>query len=137
MQNPLLAVRQLGQSIWYDNIRRSLITSGDLRAMVKDDGLCGVTSNPAIFEKALNGSADYEQPLRALVEAGAPSALEIYERLAVQDIQMAADVLAAAYRDTDGVDGSSAWRSRRIWRTTRRRRSTRRAGCSPKWRGPT
>lgn len=105
MRNPLLAVRQLGQSIWYDNIRRSLITSGDLRAMVEDDGLCGVTSNPAIFEKALSGSADYEQPLRALVEAGAPSALDIYERLAVQDIQMAADVLAPVYRDTDGVDG--------------------------------
>lgn len=105
MQNPLLAVRQLGQSIWYDNIQRSLITSGDLRAMVEDDGLCGVTSNPAIFEKALNGSADYEQPLRALVEAGAPSALDIYERLAMQDIQMAADVLAPVYRDTDGVDG--------------------------------
>lgn len=105
MQNPLLAVRNLGQSIWYDNIRRSLITSGDLRAMVQDDGLCGVTSNPAIFEKALSGSADYEQPLRALVEAGAPSALDIYERLAVQDIQMAANVLAPVYRDTDGVDG--------------------------------
>lgn len=105
MQNPLLAVRNLGQSIWYDNIRRSLITSGDLRAMVEDDGLCGVTSNPAIFEKALSGSADYEQPLRALVEAGAPSALDIYERLAVQDIRMAADVLAPVYRDTDGLDG--------------------------------
>ena len=105
MQNPLLAVRDLGQSIWYDNIRRSLITSGDLRAMVEDDGLCGVTSNPAIFEKALSGSTDYEQSLLALVEAGAPSALDIYERLAVQDIQMAADVLAPVYRDTDGVDG--------------------------------
>lgn len=105
MQNPFLAVRQLGQSIWYDNIRRRLITSGDLRAMVEHDGLCGVTSNPAIFEKALTGSADYDPLLRALVEGGVGSALDVYECLAVQDIQMAADELSPVYRDTDGRDG--------------------------------
>ena len=94
MENPLVAVQQLGQSIWYDNIHRSLITSGDLQAMVDHDGLLGMTSNPAIFEKALTGSSDYDQPMQALVEQGVGSAIDVYERLAIQDIRMAADVLA-------------------------------------------
>ena len=105
MENPLVAVQQLGQSIWYDNIQRSLITSGDLRAMVEHDGLLGMTSNPAIFEKALTGSADYDQPMQALVEQGVGSALDVYERLAIQDIRLAADVLFEVYRKTEGKDG--------------------------------
>ena len=105
MENPLVAVRKFGQSIWYDNIRRSLITSGDLKAMVDHDGLLGMTSNPAIFEKALTGSDDYDQPMRALVEQGVGSALDMYERLAIQDIQMAADVLSDVYQKTDSKDG--------------------------------
>ena len=105
MENPLVAVQKFGQSIWYDNIRRSLITSGDLKAMVDRDGLLGMTSNPAIFEKALTGSADYDQPMKALVEQGVGSALDVYERLAIQDIQMAADVLFDVYQKTDGKDG--------------------------------
>ena len=105
MENPLVAVRKFGQSIWYDNIRRSLITSGDLKAMVDRDGLLGMTSNPAIFEKALTGSADYDQPMRALVEQGVGSALDVYERLAIQDIQLAADVLSDVYQKTDSKDG--------------------------------
>ena len=105
MENPLLQVHQLGQSIWYDNIRRSLITSGDLQALVERDGICGVTSNPAIFEKALSSSEDYDLPLKALVEQGVGTAQDIYERLAIQDIQMAADVLAPVYEKTQGLDG--------------------------------
>ena len=105
MENPLVAVQQLGQSIWYDNIQRSLITSGDLQAMVEHDGLLGMTSNPAIFEKALTGSADYDQPMQALVEQGVGSALDVYERLAIQDIRLAADVLFEVYRKTEGKDG--------------------------------
>ena len=105
MENPLVAVRQLGQSIWYDNIQRSLITSGDLQAMVEHDGLLGMTSNPAIFEKALTGSADYDQPMQALVEQGVGSAIDVYERLAIQDIRLAADVLFEVYRKTEGKDG--------------------------------
>ena len=105
MENPLVAVQQWGQSIWYDNIHRSLITSGDLQALVEQDGLLGITSNPAIFEKALTGSADYDQPMQALVEQGVGSALDVYERLAIQDIRMAADVLRAVYRKTEGKDG--------------------------------
>ena len=105
MENPLVAVQQLGQSIWYDNIHRSLITSGDLQAMVDHDGLLGMTSNPAIFEKALTGSADYDQPMQALVEQGVGAAIDVYERLAIQDIRLAADVLSEVYRKTDGKDG--------------------------------
>ncbi len=105
MENPLVAVQQLGQSIWYDNIQRSLITSGDLRAMVEHDGLLGMTSNPAIFEKALTGSSDYDQPMQALVEQGVGSAIDVYERLAIQDIRLAADVLFEVYRKTEGKDG--------------------------------
>ena len=105
MENPLLQVHKLGQSIWYDNIRRSLITSGDLQTLVDQDGVCGVTSNPAIFEKALSSSEDYDQPMRALVEQGVGTAKDIYERLAIQDIQMAADVLAPVYHKTNRLDG--------------------------------
>lgn len=105
MENPLLQVHRLGQSLWYDNIRRSLMTSGDLQALVERDGICGVTSNPAIFEKALSSGKDYDLPLKALVEQGVGTAQDIYERLAIQDIQLAADVLAPVYEKTQGVDG--------------------------------
>src|SRR5262245_39759817 len=105
MANPLLEVQKYGQSIWYDNIRRGLITSGELAGLVERDGLLGVTSNPAIFEKAIAGSGDYDQALKALVADGVETAQEIYERLAVGDIQLAADVLYPFYIRTRGRDG--------------------------------
>src|SRR5262245_19616651 len=73
--------------------------------MVERDGLLGVTSNPAIFEKALAGSVDYDQALKALVEQGAGNAKDIYERLAIEDIQLATDVLSPVYVRTSGRDG--------------------------------
>ena len=66
MANPLVDIQQYGQSLWYDNIRRSLITSGELQKLIDDDGLLGVTSNPAIFEKAIGGSTDYTEALQSL-----------------------------------------------------------------------
>jgi transaldolase/glucose-6-phosphate isomerase len=105
MANPLLEVQRLGQSIWYDNIRRGLITSGELQSMVDKDGLRGVTSNPAIFEKAIAGSTDYDPALKALVSQGVGTSQDLYERLAVEDIQLAADVLYPVYLRTHGVDG--------------------------------
>jgi transaldolase/glucose-6-phosphate isomerase len=105
MDNPLVALQQFGQSVWYDNIRRGLITSGELQALIEHDGLLGVTSNPAIFEKALAGSVDYDQAMRALVEQGVGNAQDIYEHLAIQDIQLAADVLYPVYRRTNRRDG--------------------------------
>lgn len=105
MPNPITEVAKLGQSIWYDNIRRGLITSGELARMVNDDGLLGVTSNPAIFTAAITGSPDYDQAIKALVAQGVGTANEIYEKLAVEDISLACDVLYPVYARTKGVDG--------------------------------
>jgi transaldolase/glucose-6-phosphate isomerase len=93
----------LGQAIWFDYIRRLFITSGDLQALI-DEGLRGVTSNPAIFEKAIAGSTDYDQDLHRLVDEGR-SVGEIYEALALDDIQRAADLLRPVYDRTGGADG--------------------------------
>jgi len=105
MGNPLIEVQKHGQSIWYDNISRGLVLSGGLHRMVQEDGLLGVTSNPAIFEKAMAGSDDYLPATRALVAQGLDDPLDLFERLAIQDIQMAADVLHPTYRATDKRDG--------------------------------
>jgi transaldolase len=95
---------KLGQSIWYDNIERKLITSGELRRLIDEDDLRGVTSNPAIFEKAISGSDLYEDQIRELIEQGAGAA-DIYEALAIRDIQSAADELRRVYDRTDKLDG--------------------------------
>jgi transaldolase/glucose-6-phosphate isomerase len=94
---------RLGQSIWLDYIRRSLITSGELGALI-DKGVRGVTSNPTIFEKAIVGSSDYDRELQELVNEG-KSVDEIYEALALDDIVRAADVMRSVYEQTNGADG--------------------------------
>ena len=94
---------QQGQSVWIDYIRRQFIQDGGLQAAV-DEGVRGVTSNPAIFEKAIAGSDDYDAQMQTLVADG-KSVEEIYEALAVQDIQDAADILRPVYDESDGVDG--------------------------------
>jgi transaldolase/glucose-6-phosphate isomerase len=94
---------ELGQSIWYDNIRRALLDHGDLQALV-EAGVTGVTSNPSIFEKAIAGSADYDEALDEMVPKGRSEA-ELYEALVIEDIQRAADILRPVYDETDGVDG--------------------------------
>jgi len=94
---------QLGQSVWLDYMRRSLITSGQLQALI-DLGLSGITSNPTIFEKAIAGSTDYDDDLTRLVEAG-KSPPQIYEALALDDIARAADLLRPAFERTAGADG--------------------------------
>jgi transaldolase len=102
--NPLVELTRLGQSIWYDNIERKLIQSGELRRLIEEDGLRGVTSNPAIFEKAISGSDLYKDQLEELARQG-KTAVEIYEALAISDIQSAADVLRPVYDKTGGADG--------------------------------
>ena len=94
---------QLGQSIWYDYIRRSFITSGEFEALI-DKGLRGITSNPSIFEKAIAGSADYDDDLRRLVNVET-SVEKIYEVLVLKDISLAADLLRPVYDKTNGLDG--------------------------------
>jgi transaldolase len=102
--NPLVELTNLGQSVWYDNIERKLVTSGELRRLIEEDSLGGVTSNPAIFEKAISGSDLYHDQLSELTGEG-KNAHDIYEALAVRDIQMAADELATVYERTGGADG--------------------------------
>jgi transaldolase/glucose-6-phosphate isomerase len=94
---------ELGQAIWLDYIRRSLITTGGLKDRV-EQGLRGLTSNPSIFEKAIAGSDDYDDQLRRL-SAATNSPEEMYEALAIEDIQMAADTLRPVYDETGGLDG--------------------------------
>ena len=104
LENRLRALEVFGQSVWLDYIRRSLITSGELRRLIDEDGLRGVTSNPAIFEKAVAGSSDYKEILEA-PEARALDAKTLYEKLAVRDIQDAADALRPVYEETLKRDG--------------------------------
>lgn len=102
--NPLLKLESFGQSIWLDYLRRGLITSGELKQLIDEDGLSGVTSNPSIFEKAIAGSHDYDEAMSALALAG-KSVDEIYEALTVEDIQQAADLLRPVYDRLNGRDG--------------------------------
>ena len=106
MMNPLKSLHGFGQSVWLDYIRRSLITSGELERLVRDDGLRGVTSNPAIFEKAIAGSSDYTAALAAARKVD-PQAkpMALYEGLAIEDIQNAADILRPVYDESRRMDG--------------------------------
>jgi transaldolase len=99
----LSELKKFDQSVWFDFIRRSLITSGEL-AGLSAQGVQGVTSNPAIFEKAIAGSSDYDGEMKALITAG-KSVTDIYEALAIKDIQLAADVMRSVYAATGGRDG--------------------------------
>lgn len=103
--NPLKSLGKYGQSVWLDYIRRSLIASGELKRMVDEDGLGGITSNPAIFEKAITGSTDYTDALVQLQSRKDLDAMAIYEQLAIKDIQDAADVLRVVYDRTATRDG--------------------------------
>lgn len=104
--NPLLALRNQGQSIWLDDISRSLISRGGLRSLIENDGLRGVTSNPTIFEKAIDAGTDYDDRLREIVtrspQAGAK---EIYDELVIEDVRNAADLLRSRYEEEGGADG--------------------------------
>jgi transaldolase/glucose-6-phosphate isomerase len=102
----LKQMSDLGQSLWYDNIERSLITEGELARMVDEDHIVGVTSNPAIFQKAISGSQAYDAQIEEIVaETPTIPIKDLYEALAIQDIQMAADVMQPVYERTNGQDG--------------------------------
>ena len=103
--NPLRELSKFGQSAWLDYIRRNLITSGELKGLVDHDGLGGVTSNPAIFEKAITGSSDYAEALVELQKRKDLDAMGIYEVIAIKDIQDAADILRPVYDRTKMRDG--------------------------------
>jgi transaldolase len=129
--NPLLKVREFGQSIWLDYTRRDLVANGELRRMIAEDGLRGMTSNPSIFEQAIVGSQIYEEDIEALASEGKSPKL-IYESLSQHDVQGAADEFRSVYDETDARDGyvslevnphlahdtqGTIVEARRLWRT--------------------
>jgi transaldolase len=97
-------IEQLGQSIWMDNLARDLIESGELATLIKTKGLLGVTSNPAIFEKAIVGNKVYDSAIEAGIKAG-KALMEIYESLVFEDIQNACDIFREVYDKSNGLDG--------------------------------
>src|SRR5215831_5453418 len=104
LESPLRALQVFGQSVWLDYIRRSLMTSGELRRLIDEDGIRGVTSNPSIFEKVVTGSSDYRDAIQSLAERRL-DAKTLYETIAIRDIQDAADELRMTYDETVGRDG--------------------------------
>ncbi|MPZ23714.1 MAG: transaldolase [Dehalococcoidia bacterium] len=102
--NPWHQLAQQGQSVWLDYMRRNLVRSGELKKLTDSDAVSGVTANPTIFEKAITGSTDYDEAIERLVAEGA-DANRIYEDLASNDIQMAADVLSPIWAMRRGDDG--------------------------------
>ena len=102
--NPLKVLNSLGQSVWFDYIRRQDILSGHIKSLIDNDGVTGITSNPSIFEKAIAGSSDYDSAIQKLVAAGVETPM-IFESLEVEDIQMAADLFRQTYDATQGADG--------------------------------
>jgi transaldolase len=135
MSNPLTQLNSLGQSVWLDLIRRNMLTpGGEMQKLIENDGVRGVTSNPAIFEKAINGSADYDNEIRSLGKTG-KNTTEIYESLAIGDVGRAADFFRPLYDSTKGADGfvsievspklahdtdGTVAEARRLWKTLNR-----------------
>ena len=103
-ENPLRELNKLGQSVWLDYIRRRDLLSGEMKRLIDEDGVSGVTSNPTIFEKAIADSDDYDSTITALVGQGLSGA-PLFERLEVEDIQTATDLLRPTYDSTHGHDG--------------------------------
>jgi transaldolase len=133
-KNALLELAEFGQSIWLDYTRRDLILSGELRRLIEEDGLRGMTSNPSIFEKAIVGSQNYEEDIRAMSFDG-QSPKMIYETLSQRDVQGAADEFRSVYDETDARDGyvslevnphlahdtkGTIVEARRLWRALKR-----------------
>jgi transaldolase len=133
-ENPLRRLRSLGQSVWLDYIHRSLIESGGLKRLVAEDGLGGITSNPTIFEEAIEGSDLYDEAIKGLGSAG-KSPAQIYEAIATEDVGRAADILRPVFDKLGGGDGyvsievnphlahdaqATVVEARRLWKTLSR-----------------
>jgi transaldolase len=136
MANRLRKLEEQGQSVWYDSLRRGLIASGELARFIVEDGLKGLTTNPAIYEKAIGGTRDYDGELASLLARGDLDAKAIYEQLALHDIQAAADLLRPVHDAAGGRDGfvslevspmaardegATLAEARRLWRALGRR----------------
>ncbi len=104
MTNPLLQLKALGQSVWYDNIDRAQLVSGQFKRLLDEDGVVGVTANPTIFQKSISHGTAYDEQLNQLISAG-KSTSDIYEALITTDIRTVADILRPIYDITAGQDG--------------------------------
>ena len=134
--NSLQQLHQLGESIWLDYIRRDLITSGELERLIKEDGVTGITSNPTIFAKAIAAGNFYDETIRAAIAEDPNADLKtIFERIEIEDLRMAADLLRPIYESTGGADGfvsievsprlayeteATMEEARRLWRSVNR-----------------
>src|ERR1700746_18865 len=133
-ENPLKGLLAYGQSPWLDYIRRNILLNGDLKKMIDNDGLRGMTSNPAIFEKAITAGDDYKDIINA-PDAKSSTATELYEKIAIRDVQDAADIFKSVYTETKGRDGyvslevspnlafdthATIDEARRLWKTVNR-----------------
>ena len=107
MVTPIQSLRDMGQSVWYDDISRAMIKSGALQELI-DAGVTGLTSNPTIFHKAITESSDYDDELMSLAEAG-KGPREIFETMAIADIRDAADLLRPVFDGTGGADGFASF----------------------------
>src|SRR5690606_15155654 len=106
MKNPLIELGKFGQSVWLDNINRDMLNKNELKMLVNNDGLKGVTSNPSIFQKAMGSGHAYDDQIKEILIANPDiTPGELFETLAVKDIQDAADVLKTVYDKTNGHDG--------------------------------
>ena len=119
--NHLLEIKEIGQSIWMDNLTRDLIESGELKQMIESRGLRGITSNPAIFEKAIAGNVIYDADIEAGIRAG-KSVMEIYESLVFEDIRNACDIFAPVYAESKGLTVTSVSKCHRRTPTTQKAR---------------
>ncbi len=103
--NPVKALQKHGQAVWLDFLARGFIVNGDLKRLIQNDGVRGVTSNPAIFEKAIGSSSEYDSGVAQALKDHDRPVSELYEHLAIKDIRRAADVLRPTYDQLDGGDG--------------------------------
>src|SRR5438128_3106700 len=105
MTNPVRSLQEYGQSVWLDFLSRDLLRGGELNRLIAEDGLRGMTSNPSIFEKAIGHGDDYDAQIAELEAAGDLDPGMLFERLAITDIQHAADALRSVYEQTQRRDG--------------------------------
>jgi transaldolase/glucose-6-phosphate isomerase len=103
--NPVKALENHGQAIWLDFLARGFVAKGDLKELIDTDGVKGVTSNPSIFEKAIGSSDEYDGAIGHALKAGDRPVADLFEAVAIEDIQSAADVLRPVYDRLDGDDG--------------------------------
>ena len=105
MTNPLKLLGEAGQAVWLDYLHRKILDNGELKRLIADEGLSGLTSNPSIFEKAIGEGSDYDAPLKAVLAKGDEEIVDLYETLAIADIQEAADQFRPLYDRLNGADG--------------------------------